>query len=337
VNPAELRVLVQQGLSDSEIGRRVGLSKDAIFRARKKYGLSGPVMQVHSHDEPWAENCEVTIPPRPFAVPIPAPATVRPIRDVRRAVILPDTHIPYHDEGAMAVAEAVIRMVDPHVLVHLGDLLDAGRLSTKFPTDPNRMDTLQGDIETARTKLHQWAQLAPRARRVLLEGNHEERLTRLIWGLEGANRELAKLTAFRDAMTWPHLLGLSQIGWEWVGYRDQPRDDILPHLLVKHGNFVSGEAGASAQRELKATGRSGISGHTHRAAVYRRRDWHGQATWIEAGCLCDLTRTPGVSNTPNWQQAVTVIEWSDDGALMHVEQIIIRDGRAVFRGEEISV
>lgn len=260
---------------------------------------------------------------------------MRPVEEVRKAVVIPDTHIPYEDHGAVAIAEAIIKFEQPDALICIGDLLDAGRLSQKFPTDPNRLDTLQDDIDRAKVKLHQWAQLAPNARRVLLEGNHEERLTRLIWGLQGAERELAKLNVVRDNLTWPVMLDLARIGWEWVAYHDQPRADILPHLLVKHGNFVSQEAGMTAKREWQKAGKSGISGHTHRANIWRHKDWNGQATWIEAGCLCDLERTPGAKN-PNWQQAVTVIEWNGDGTLMHVEQILIRDGRALWRGNEMT-
>lgn len=270
-------------------------------------------------------------PPAPFAVPVPAPAPSKAGQS-RRALIIPDVHIPFQDDGAVAVMEALLRDYQPQYLVCLGDLLDAGRLSKKFPTDPNRLDTLQDDINAAKVKLHQWATLAPQAQRWLLEGNHEQRLTRLIWGLEGAERELAKLNAFRDALTWPVMLGLAEIGWQWVAYEDQPRNDLLPHLLVKHGNFVSAEAGMTAKREWQKYGHSGVSGHTHRAVVWRHKDFNGQATWIEGGCLCRYD-TPGAAS-PNWQQAVTLIEWNPDGALMQVEQVLIREGRALWRGTE---
>lgn len=330
----DVRTLFAQGHSDNVIGGMLGVSGDAVFRLRKKYGIGRTGYPV-SENRPPISDGPLTLPPQPFAVGVPAPATHRHVRGAKRAVVLPDTHIPYQDDAAVAIAEALVKAFDPHVLVHLGDLLDAGRLSSKFPTDPARIDTLQGDIDKARVKLAHWAQLAPRADRWLLEGNHCERLTRLIWGLEGAQRELVKLTKVREAATWPSLLCLDEIGWKWVGYDDQPRADILPHLLVKHGNYVSQEAGMTAKREWQKAGKSGISGHTHRASVWRHRDYNGQATWIEAGCLCDLNRTPPGGN-PNWQQAVTLIEWSEDESLMNVEQVLIRDGRALWRGEELK-
>lgn len=342
-----VRELLESGRTDSEIGAALGVGKDSVRRFRNKYSLAAsvqcnkanrivyPAVPV-SERSVLGESSQINelFHPAPFAVEIPPVAANTHARYAKRAVVLPDTHIPYQDDAAVSIANALIKAYDPHVLVHIGDLLDAGRLSTKFPTDPARLDTLQADIDAARVQLHQWAQLAPNAERWLLEGNHCQRLTRLIWGLEGAQRELAKLTSFQEALTWPKMLGLDEIGWRWVDYNDQPRADILPHLLVKHGSYVSQEAGMTAQREWRKAGKSGISGHTHRASVWRHRDWNGQATWIEAGCLCDLNRTPP-GGTPNWQQAVTLIEWSEDETLMNVEQVLIRDGRAMWRGEEL--
>lgn len=273
----------------------------------------------------------LTLPPLSFSVRIPAPAK-RKDGKVLRAVVFGDSHVPYHDEGALAVVEAVIVDVKPDVLVHLGDLLDAGMLSTKFPTDPRRMDTLQADINTARRKLAQWAQLAPNAERWLFEGNHEQRLTRLIWSLQGAHRELAKLDEFGHAMTWHNLLKTEEIGWKWVDYDNQPATDCLPKLLVKHGSRVSKWGGFTAKAEWMTYGASGISGHTHRANIWRHKDYNGQATWIEAGCTCRYD-VPG-AHDPDWQTAVTVLEWSEDRSLLHAEQVLIRDGRAIWRGRE---
>ena len=193
---------------------------------------------------------------------------------------------------------------------------------------------IHGTPDLGRTKLHQWAQLAPQAERWLLEGNHEQRLTRLIWNLEGAARELPRLRIFQKNMSWPALLDTDAIGWNWVAYEDQPRDDILPCLLVKHGDVVRKFGGWSAKGEWEKSGRSGVSGHSHRANIWRHKDFNGQATWAEAGCTC-LYTTPGARN-PDWQQAVTIFEWSEDRALMDVRQVLIRDGQALYDGMGIS-
>lgn len=272
--------------------------------------------------------------PVSFAVPIPAPA--KPVEGKSlKAIVFGDTHIRYHDPECLAIVEAIIQGEKPDIIVHLGDLIDAGMISEKFPTDPARLETLQDDIDLAKIKLHQWAQLAPNAQRWLLEGNHEQRLTRLIWNLKGAARELPRLRIFQQFMSWPIFLGLEEIGWNWVRYEDQPRDDILPKLLVKHGDIVRKFSGWSAKGEWEKTGKSGGSGHTHRANVWRHKDFNGQATWVEHGCTCLLSGTPGARN-PDWQQTVTIYEWSADRTLMDVRQVSIRDGRAMWNGLELT-
>lgn len=278
----------------------------------------------------------LTLPPRPFEVPHPAPAAACTFEGMKplKALVFGDSHIRFHDERALAIVEALIIREKPDKIVHVGDLIDAGMISQKFAIDPSRLETLQDDIDLARIKLAQWAALAPNAERWLLEGNHEQRLTRLIWNLEGAARELPRLRIFQKNMSWPVLLGLDEIGWKWVDYDDQPRDDILPRLLVKHGDVVRKFGGWSAKGEWEKSGRSGVSGHTHRANVWRHKDYNGQATWTESGCTCRYD-TPGARN-PDWQQAVTIYEWSADRSLMDVRQVLIRDGRAMWNGMELT-
>lgn len=303
---------------------------------REPLEINEAVVALSRASKPSKISEVLNLPPAPFAVPHPSPAAGVVYENGKplKAVVFGDTHIRFHDAQALAIVEAVIIREKPDIIVHVGDLIDAGMISQKFAIDPSRLETLQDDIDLARVKLAQWAALAPQAERWLLEGNHEQRLTRLIWNLEGAARELPRLRIFQQNMSWPVLLGLDEIGWNWVDYNDQPRDDILPRLLVKHGDVVRKFGGWSAKGEWEKSGRSGVSGHTHRANVWRHKDFNGQATWVESGCTCRYD-TPGARN-PDWQQAVTIYEWSADRALMDVRQVSIRDGRAMWNGLELT-
>ncbi len=264
----------------------------------------------------------------PFAVRVPKPARRTGAKPLK-AVVFGDSHYPYQDDGAVACVEAVIRDFRPDVLVHLGDLLDAGQISSKFLLDPEHPTSLKQDILQVREKLAQWAQLAPSAERWLLEGNHEDRLRRLIWGLQGPARELATL----GIQNWVELLRLAQIGWTWVPYTSQPERGILPKMLVKHGDVVSQWAGFTAKREWMAYGHSGISGHTHRAIIWPHTDDNGVARWIECGCTCRYD-IPWAGSRTDWQQAVTLLEWNADRYLMHAEQPFIRNGSLLWRSKE---
>ncbi|HSE45383.1 MAG TPA: metallophosphoesterase [Gemmatimonadales bacterium] len=276
------------------------------------------------------------LPPKSFAVPIPkaaAPVAGKPFR----AVVFGDSQIPFHDPACLAVVEAVIKDVQPHALVHVGDVIDAYEVSD-YDKDPARLGTLQKDINATRAKLHQWAQLAPKARRVLLEGNHEDRLRRAIWRIPGAAHAITRLDDFQRAMCWPSLLRLDEIGWEWIPTAEQSQAQILPKLIVIHGHQVSGGTvveGGMARKAIQKFGRSAILGHGHRASVLARRDHNGQTFGIETGCTCLLDGQSYIVD-PNWQQAVTVIEWTANRRIMAVTQVHIRDGRALWRGTELA-
>lgn len=272
-----------------------------------------------------------TLTAAPFAVPIPAVAEVT---DPRGMVALhyTDSHMGMEDERALAVVLGIAHHAQPDVIVHGGDLLDAYFLS-RFDKNPDHPARIQDEIDKARAHLHHVGQVVPRARRVLLEGNHEQRLAKAIWGMPGTASEIAKLTAFRQAMTWPSLLGTEQVGWEWVPTERQTKTPILPGFITKHGSVVRKWSGQSGKGEWERYGTTGISGHVHRLGAFYHSDHNGAHAWVEAGCTCSLE--PEYIQDPNWQQGCVIITWDDDGDRFNVEPIYIQDGRAVWRGRTV--
>jgi hypothetical protein len=330
----KLREAEKRGFQD--IASRLGYpNRDAAARAytRAKSG-DAPESIVRPTPRRARLGDVIDLGPAPFAVPIakaPEPKEGKSLT----AVVIGDTQIPFHDKKCLSVVEGVLAQVNPDIFAHMGDLVDCVQISD-YDRDPNRLVTLQEDIDTARRQLHRFSQLAKRARRVLLKGNHEDRLQRLIWRLPDTARELARLRSFREAMTWPRLLELDDIGWEWVEDSEQSRTEILPKLVSIHGHQLKGGTsveGASARKAMQKYGRSVIVGHHHRACVITRRDHNGQAFGIETGCTCLLDGQPYGSDW-NWQQAVTIIEWSGDRKVMHVQQVHVRDGRAIHQNKE---
>jgi predicted phosphodiesterase len=273
------------------------------------------------------------VPVRPFGVRVPAPPAPKP-GNVFTALAYGDSHIPFHDPAALKLVQAVAKDLKPDVLIHMGDLVDAWQIS-RFDKDPTRNDSLQDNIDEARQHLAEMALVVPKSRRILLEGNHENRLTRLIWGLFGAARELPKLRLFTQHMTWPTLLELDAIGWEWVGDREQTKTSLLPRIIAKHGTVVRKWSGATARGEWEKYGRSGVSGHTHRLGDFLHRDSNGVARWLETGCTCLLD--PPYGTDFDWAQGCAVLTWSGDRHVMSAEVLSFREGRVLWRGQEIVV
>lgn len=249
----------------------------------------------------------------------------------KRAVAYGDSHEPFADKHAMSVVRGIIKDVQPNLVVHVGDLLDCYSISS-FDQNPLRRNSLQDEIDQAGGHLHQTAQCAPDAERIYLGGNHEDRLRKLIWKLQGASRELARLRVFQRVMTWPSLLGLEQIGWEYVDYTDQPLVGRLSKLLLKHGDIVRKWSGWSAKGEWEKHAKGGISGHTHRLGAFYHRDMGGSHVWHETGCTCSLK--PEYVRHPDWQHACLVIMYTDER--FQVEPVYIQDGKALWRAQEFA-
>lgn len=249
----------------------------------------------------------------------------------KRAVVFGDTHRPFHDEKAVATVLSLIKDEKPDLVVHLGDLLDCYTISS-FLQDPARLSSLQDDIDSGRELLYQISAIVPNADKLLLGGNHEDRLRKVVWDLKGAYRELARLRVFQQTMTWPVLLGLDAIGWDWCDYPKQPVVNRIPKLLLKHGNTVRKWSALSAKNEWEACGRSGISGHTHRLGAFYHKNMNGTHSWFEAGCTCSLS--PEWMPQPDWMNACLVVDYS--AAWYNISPIYIQGGRAMWQGNEYS-
>jgi len=270
---------------------------------------------------------------------VPVPHYARPLPTVkskasskwRHAVVWGDTHKPFHDPAAEAVVFGIIKDVRPDLLAHVGDLVDCYTIS-KFSVDPMRLDGLQGEIDAGREHLHQASQLAPNAEKLLLGGNHEDRLRKLIWDLKGAHRELPKLRVFQRNMTWPVLLDLVNVGWDYCDYTKQPVVGRIPKLLLKHGEVVRKWSAWTEKAEWEKYARSGLSGHSHRKGAFYHRDLNGSHTWHGTGCTCSLE--PEYVRQPDWQQGCLVVAYTEDR--FHIEDVYIEQGRAIWRGKEFA-
>jgi hypothetical protein len=246
-------------------------------------------------------------------------------------VVFTDTHVPYQDQAALEVVYGLIRDVQPRVIVHLGDLLDAYQLS-RYTKDRSHILNTQDEIDGARTILHHVSQLAPEAEKYLLEGNHEARLDEMLNTLPGTASEITQLRNVQAQLTWPALLGLGEIGWDWVPTKGQAHRSLLPRLITKHGTVVRKWSGMSAKGEWERYGASGLSGHVHRVGQFYTSDRNGNHTWTECGCTCLLK--PGYMEDPNWAHACVLVHFTPDGSRFSVEPVYIQDGRALWRTTE---
>ena len=217
------------------------------------------------------------------------------------AVVLPDMHVPFHDEQALAPVIRFIQDYKPQKIIQAGDMYDFYELS-KFDKDPKREKHLQDEIDEGKQIWRRLKYASPRSELILIEGNHERRLHKYLM----RNPELHSLTSLR----LENVLEVKSLGVKVVLAED---DYFLnENLLVTHGASDDGcklstKSGYTANANLLKKGVSGLQGHSHRLGASFKSDYKGQKVWYELGCLCKLN--PEYSKNPDWQQGFAVVHY----------------------------
>ena len=268
--------------------------------------------------------------PQPIVINYTKPTKAKKTKDAPyTSVHYSDLHIPFQDDRALNILYAILEDASPDLVVDHGDTLDAQEIS-KYPKDPINRVPLREEIKQTAQHMARVTELTPYAEHIWCEGNHEDRLRRLIWSL-AENRqagEVLTLPKVAEALSWPSLLGLDQLGWEMVPY---PQHKLLFNkVILTHGEKVRAQSGQSEKAELEHYSKSGLSGHTHRVGYYGKKTYDGQVGWWGLGCMCAI-RT-NYASFPNWQQGFCVITWADDRENFAVERVRIFDGVAYWRG-----
>jgi len=233
--------------------------------------------------------------------------------------VLQDTHNPFQDQRVMREVELFLYELQPDLLVKPGDLCDFYLLS-KFDKNPQRADSLQSDLNSTKRMNVRQREILPNSRQIVIDGNHEDRLRRYLWGTA---RELASL----DALTIEHLYGLTENDIEHIDYEEGLL--INGVFMVTHGDLIRVNSAYTAKGMSDKHGGSGIHGHTHRLGSYYKRNRFGIYGWWENGCLCSLD--PDWIQNPNWQQGFSLVHFTKDR--FWVEQLQIINRKFMYGGK----
>lgn len=169
---------------------------------------------------------------------------------LKRILIVPDTHVPYHDKRAWALMLRVGKTFKPDYLFAIGDLLDFYSVSS-HSKDPRRAFKLDEEIHEGQKALDALDALGA-SHKTFIAGNHCDRLQRY---LQDKAPELFQF------ITVPDLLKLAERGWQYVPYKDDTR---LGKVHLTHDVGVAGRN--AVFRCLDTYQHSVVTGHTHRLA-----------------------------------------------------------------------
>lgn len=244
---------------------------------------------------------------------------------------LSDTHIPFQDDDLMEVWLKMAKKLQPDGIDIIGDLIDCYTLS-RFDKNPRRKPDIQLEIDEAATFLRRMREACPKADIRYTEGNHENRLERMLWGN-------AKVLAPIRNLTIPQLMDLKDLEIKYYVAASPYRIGDLYYLhgdVTRKQNFSKSPGGRAAADIAKAIGGSVLMGHTHQMGYSAFRTWERMLESYEIGCMCryDMEYCVGV---PPWQQGWSVTEHLSSGrhSVEFVRTLESNGKRIVIAGGEV--
>lgn len=205
---------------------------------------------------------------------------------MNKFIVISDIHFPNHDNAAIKCVFDFIKKHPVDTVILNGDIVDFFDVSS-FDKDPQRMFSLQKELDMAEKFFKKLRKLLPDADIYFVKGNHEDRMERYLQ----KHSELFTLNALKI----PTLLQLEKFN---IHYK--PKGFKFGNLKIIHGDLIRKFSSYTARGELEKHDNSGISGHSHRGGVYYYKTPERYLAWYESFCLCDIH--PFYVDEPNWQQ-----------------------------------
>ena len=234
---------------------------------------------------------------------------------IKKALIIPDCHIPYEDKRAYDLMLEVARDVDPDEVVILGDYADFYAVNSHGKDAELAGNLLQDEIYEVILRLKELNKMFPRAKKVYIEGNHEYRLERYI------SKKCADLYGL---VTLEAILELKLLGFQYVPYGPHQKYSILDSpLIARHEPLAGGKH--VAQNTVEKAMSSVIFGHTHRIQEAQVVTMNGEnLRGISSGWLGDSShKVMGyVKGHHQWAHGFSILHVLDDGtwfnSLIHI-------------------
>jgi predicted phosphodiesterase len=252
-------------------------------------------------------------------IPDPEPLTYEPfvIDTPGTSGVISDVHLPYHDKTTIERWLDDCERMGARALLFNGDLFDFYQLSS-FVRDPSA-PRMKAEIEKGRQLLAYVRSRFPRARVVVKEGNHDERLRNYLATRAPELFDLPELHL-------PSLVGADKLGIEWVADK---RVVMLGKLPVIHGHEYRGGGGVMPARWLYLrTGESAMVGHFHQPTTYTFRTVTGKEVGMwSLGCACFLS--PLYAPLNQWSHGWGMVEVAQDRTYHVHNRRLLKNGQVV--------
>lgn len=254
---------------------------------------------------------------------------------MHKRICLSDCHFPFQDKPLVDLWLKFVKDQKPDGIDIMGDLIDCYPLS-RFDKNPLRRHNIQEELGMARDFLKCLVKAAPKKCDIRYsEGNHENRLQRVLWGRA---KELAPL----HMLSIPELLSLQgvfnikyyppetpyRIGPLWYIHGD----------LARKSNWAMTCGGMGAKAVSQRVAGNVIMGHTHQMGYISFRGWEGLREGFEVGCMCRFN-LEYIVGTPQWQSGWAVVDFPTPGTFDVSFVRVLEEKRrrkVIYRGEVIG-
>lgn len=247
-------------------------------------------------------------------------------------VAVPDTHVPYQDEAALACVQHVIEILRPRKVLVLGDFIDATAFSThpvKSLAEVAAKNFYESEIAPANRELDRFQKYSDEL--IYISGNHCSRLERIAAALGGPFGAVYNLVSPQT------LLSANRKNFTWIPYNSHlAHYTVANDLWAFHGWTHSTHAAYAHLHALRSI--SGIFGHIHRQQSYAVRDPVTNRV-IKAwspGCLTKLQPLWMLNSPTNWVHGFDLIyvrddlsEWTNYTVSITNGEVILPSGRTV--------
>lgn len=294
------------------------------------------------------------IAPVELATPLKREVSVTTTTD-GKALIIPDIHFgysmdpmtgrmsPIHSRTCLDVYVQIATVFDFDQIIFVGDMLDMSEWSTKWSSQRDMMFTTQAALVECLWWLSQFRLAAPKAKMVILEGNHDNRL------LESVQKNHMAAAGLRPAdnlngpeiMSMERLMGLHSVDVEYKAGHPENAYYICDSLRVIHGMAGGVDPTKFLSKRLETISTSEICGHSHKLAKVYKTDWDREGAHTRyamcCGCAIDIGGPIPKQrewSSYNWQNGFGVVVYNEDGDSKHhtseVHEII--SGKSCFFG-----
>jgi hypothetical protein len=225
-------------------------------------------------------------------------------------VAMGDTHGAHVDKAAAKAFFQDLEILNPAEVVHGGDILDCSGFLAQHHTLGVVAEcavTWEQDVMGANDFLDKIEKYAPGSSKIVILGNHCQRVERTIIKWVLANQANAK---YLLSMFGPEkVLNLEQRGIRCIRY-DEFYDGLgvrgtvkLEKCIFRHGTRIGPYAAAHTLNDF---GCNVVFFHTHRIAMATKETIDGLIAAWNPGCLCELRPLYGLTDISGWGQGYLI-------------------------------